>query len=350
MSVINLNLKEVLNGEDYELLLEDNDKTESSLDYEIRNIRKNRILLKSFFKTDFVRSVYKEHKNTSKLFYINKNIDGIVVNAVDTSKEYLDVNLKNSKNEDIYFRDIIHDGQDSYYYKFRPIKIVKSLVPLYRDTTIKALLLDEEFLLCEDSFEILTDVCDEDEGMKILNFMKKYRYVTCVYEIIVEKISRYNFDYEIENRKLKQRVLSDEELIKLLKNENLAVSISKSKKRRDKKKNKEIRKNNELIANDADDTSDTFDEVNEINDKEITDNESIEILDIPQIIPFPSYNSDNEIDLKYETRPNIKFISIDYFTYEDRVFIRKLLNDLYENNEKYKTYILNNSYTNIMVV
>jgi hypothetical protein len=73
--------------------------------------------------------------------------------------------------------------------------------------------------------------------------MKKYRYITCLYETSVEKIGKYFFDYEIENRTLKQRVLSDDELVKLLKNENLAVSISKSKKRRDKKRNKEIRKN-----------------------------------------------------------------------------------------------------------
>jgi hypothetical protein len=211
-------------------------------------------------------------------------------------------------------------------------------------------LLDEEFLLCDDSFEILTDVCDDDEGMKILKFMKKYRYITCLYEITVEKLGKHTFDYEIENRTLKQRVLSDEELIKLLKNENLAVSISKSKKKREKLKNREIRKNNELIADNADYTGDTSDEVNEnANDRLIVE-DKIEILDIPLIIPFPSYNSDNEIDLKYEARPNIKFISIDYFTYEDRVFIRKLLNELYENNKKYKTYILNNSYTNIMVL
>jgi hypothetical protein len=179
--------------------------------------------------------------------------------------------------------------------------------------------------------------------------MKKYRYVTCVYEITVDKLGKHTFDYEIENRTLKQRVLSDEELIKLFKNEDTAATISKSKKKREKLKNREIRKN-ELIANDADDTSDTYDEVNENTNNRVIVEDKIEILDIPLIIPFPSYNSDNEIDLKYEARPNIKFISIDYFTYEDRVFIRKLLNDLYEKNTKYKTYILNNSYTRVMVL
>jgi hypothetical protein len=353
MFVINLNLKEVLNAESCELILENSDKTESSLLYDEKIVQKNRIILKTFFKTDFIKSLYKEHKNTSKLFYINKNIESVLVDAEDTSKEYLDVNLKDSKNGNVYFRDVIQDGQDSYYYQFRPVKIVKSLVPFYRDNTVKVLLLDEESLLCNysfesllssDSFEKLSEACDEAEGIKILKFMKKYRYVTCLYEISVEKLNKNTFDYEIENRTLKTRVLNDVELIKLLKNENLAVSISKSKKKREKLKNREIRKNNDSRANAADNASDASDGVTD--DK----NESIEILEIPPNMPFPSYNSDNEIHPNYEDKPNIKFVSIDYFTYKDRIYIRSLLNDLYEKNEKYKTYISNNSFSLIMVL
>jgi hypothetical protein len=52
----------------------------------------------------------------------------------------------------------------------------------------------------------------------------------------------------------------------------------------------------------------------------------------------------------YEDKPKIKFTNIDYYTYEDRVYIRKLLNELYEKNEKYKAYISNNSFNLIMVL
>jgi hypothetical protein len=350
MSVINLNLNEVLNSEECELILKDNDKSQSRLSYDRRNVQKSRILLKAFFKTEFIKNIYKQHKNTSKLFYINKNIEGVLVDGIDTTKEYLDINLKDSKNEDIYFRDIVQDNQDTYYYKFRPVKIVKSLVPFYRDTTVTGLLLDMENMFCNESSEILSEVSDEVEGIKILNFMKKYRYVTCLYEITVDKIGRHNFDFTTENRTLIPRVLNDNELIKLFKNDELVVTISKSKKKREKLKNREIRKNNELIANAADDMSDASDEVNEDANDTVINDEIIEIFEIPKETPLPCYKSDNEIDVMYEDKPKIKFTNIDYFTYEDRVYIRSLLNDLYDKNEKYKTYILNNSFNLIMVL
>jgi hypothetical protein len=146
-------------------------------------------------------------------------------------------------------------------------------------------------------------------------------------------------------------VLSDDELIKLLKNDELAVTISKNKRKKlNKRKNREIRKNNELITNNADDTSNTSDGVNEDANDALINDEGIEIFEIPKETPLPCYKSDNEIDVMYEDKPKIKFTNIDYYTYEDREYIRKLLNELYEKNEKYKTYILNNSFTHIMVL
>jgi hypothetical protein len=251
-------------------------------------------------------------------------------------------------------------------------------------------LLDKEKLLyikSDEYFKKLGEVCNVKSGIDFLNYIKENKYVTCVYEITVEKLNKTTFDYYIDNRTLKQRVLSEEELIELCKNENLAVNNKNNKNKRNKKKNKRNKnkrnKNNDIIADNASDTVITEDENDKENNELISDDESetvitedasdiiadnasdtvigydlisedeneiIDFFDIPKDTTQQNYNSDNENDIKYGEKPHVNFSNSDYFSYEDKEYIISLLNKLYDNNETYKSYISNNLFTRITVL
>ena len=410
MSNINFNFVEIMNLKNYECVYMD--EKYANYEKQIKHIHKNRkmflrLLEKTTDTNHFIQRVY-NCPNQKSQFYIDKN-ENVVLNDKFDSKneevifdynmvigyedikkipviknrfkdyiinlhdimEYESIINKQKKQkkqpiiirEPITIRDSITINNELFFYKFRPIKLIKNYISLYRDLSCLALINNEigyNMELLKDKVENNDEFGNFDYSFyntimessnmiyiikNILPFIGKNKHFTTIYEIEVFKLSKTNYEFkDTLQRELQVKLnpLNDDDLISLFENK---IVLSKNQKKKLKLKNKQETIQPELI----------------IEPEIIIENEPELIIETePELIIEPEpeiIEPENEPSIEPESvnkinRPLISFNSYLYNNLKmiDKLEIYRLLNELFEYNTKYKSFLQSNNYRYIKVI